>query len=85
MCTWDTFPGLRHGPEAVVDADTLVVAFLSEHGYTRRYELDLLEEIREKKIGKAGVGVEPREFRQSCRDYAAKQVEDQRRDFERLG
>lgn len=53
MCTWDTFPGLRHGPEAVVDPNTLVVAYLAADGYTRRYELDLLREIREKGIGKA--------------------------------
>jgi tagatose-6-phosphate ketose/aldose isomerase len=53
MCCWDTFPGLRHGPEAVIDSNTLVVAFLSADGYTRMYELDLLREIREKKIGKA--------------------------------
>ena len=53
MCTWDTFPGLRHGPEAVVDPNTLVVAYLAADGYTQRYELDLLREIREKGIGKA--------------------------------
>jgi len=39
----------------------------------------------EKKIGKAGVKVEPAEFRQACRDYAAKQVDGQRRGFKRLG
>ena len=39
----------------------------------------------EKKIGKAGVKVDARTFRDACRDYAARQVEGQRRDFERLG
>jgi isoleucyl-tRNA synthetase len=39
----------------------------------------------EKRIGKAGVQVEPGEFRQACREYAASQVEGQRRDFQRLG
>jgi tagatose-6-phosphate ketose/aldose isomerase len=53
MCSYDTFPGLRHGPEAVIDARTLVVAFLSPDPYTRAYEEDLLLEIRNKKIGKA--------------------------------
>jgi tagatose-6-phosphate ketose/aldose isomerase len=57
MCTWDTFPGLRHGPEAVVDPNTLVVAYLAANGYTQRYELDLLREIREKRIGKAVLSV----------------------------
>lgn len=39
----------------------------------------------EKKIGKPGVKVSAKEFRQACRDYAAKQVDNQRQDFIRLG
>jgi isoleucyl-tRNA synthetase len=39
----------------------------------------------EKKIGKAGVQVEPARFRAACREYAAAQVERQRADFVRLG
>lgn len=39
----------------------------------------------EKKIGKAGRGATPAEFRQACRDYARKQVDRQREDFIRLG
>ncbi|MEC7875694.1 MAG: class I tRNA ligase family protein, partial [Pseudomonadota bacterium] len=39
----------------------------------------------EKKIGKAGVKVEPRVFRDACREFALKQVDRQRIDFERLG
>lgn len=39
----------------------------------------------EKKIGKAGVKVTAKEFRQACRDYAAKQVDLQREEFKRLG
>lgn len=39
----------------------------------------------EKKIGKPGVKVSAKEFRQACRDYAAKQVDGQRKDFQRLG
>ncbi len=43
-------------------------------------------EIRvEKKIGKPGGKVTAAEFRQACRDYAARQVENQRADFKRLG
>ncbi|MBN2551630.1 MAG: hypothetical protein JXB06_02620 [Spirochaetales bacterium] len=57
MCTWDTFAGLRHGPEAVIDADTLVVAYLAADGYARQYELDLIREIRSKGIGKALLAV----------------------------
>jgi isoleucyl-tRNA synthetase len=39
----------------------------------------------EKKVGKAGQKVDARAFRQACRDYAAKQVDQQRTDFKRLG
>lgn len=39
----------------------------------------------EKKVGKPGVKVSPTEFRQACREYAARQVDGQREDFKRLG
>ena len=44
-----------------------------------------IEHAVEKKIGKAGVQVEPTRFRQACREYAQEQVERQREDFIRLG
>jgi tagatose-6-phosphate ketose/aldose isomerase len=72
MCTWDTFAGLRHGPQAVIDPNTLVVAYLAADGYAQRYQLDLLREIRQKKIGKAVLIVAhtvPDEIRRMC-DYA---------------
>jgi len=53
MCSYDTFPGLRHGPEAVIDDRTLVVGFVSSDPYVRAYEEDLLLGIKTKKIGKA--------------------------------
>lgn len=39
----------------------------------------------EKKVGKPGVKVSPTEFRQKCREYAARQVDGQREDFMRMG
>ncbi len=66
MCAWDTFAGLRHGPQALIDPNTLVVAYLAADGYAQRYELDLLREIREKRIGKAVLTVAhtiPKEIR----------------------
>ncbi|MEO5342881.1 MAG: isoleucine--tRNA ligase [Gammaproteobacteria bacterium SHHR-1] len=39
----------------------------------------------EKKVGKPGRKVSAAEFRQACRDYASKQVNQQREDFQRLG
>lgn len=39
----------------------------------------------EKKVGKAGKKVDFKTFRQKCREYAARQIEGQKKDFERLG
>ncbi len=39
----------------------------------------------EKKVGKAGVKISAKEFRQHCRDYAASQIKLQLADFKRLG
>ena len=44
-----------------------------------------IELMVEKKIGKAGDKVNPAAFRKACREYAAKQVDGQRADFQRLG
>ncbi len=44
-----------------------------------------IELMVEKKVGKPGKKVTAAEFRQLCREYAAKQVEGQKADFKRLG
>ena len=38
--------GFRHGPKTVLNGSTLVVVFLSNDAHTRRYDLDLLAELR---------------------------------------
>jgi tagatose-6-phosphate ketose/aldose isomerase len=48
----DSPMGFRHGPKTIVNARTLVVVFLCNDVYTRRYDLDLLREIA--RDGKAG-------------------------------
>ena len=44
-----------------------------------------IELMVEKKVGKAGQKVDAKTFRKHCREYAAKQVDGQRKDFIRLG
>jgi len=44
-----------------------------------------IELVVEKKIGKAGYKVDAKTFRNACREYAGKQVSNQREDFRRLG
>jgi len=42
--------GFRHGPKTVLNGSTLVVVFLSNDAYTRRYDLDLLAELRREAV-----------------------------------
>lgn len=53
--------GLRHGPLSFVDDETLIVAYLSGDELRAQYELDLLEEMREKRLGAEMLIVAPRE------------------------
>jgi len=44
-----------------------------------------IEQVVEKKLGKVGVKVDARAFREACRKFAAEQVASQSADFQRLG
>jgi tagatose-6-phosphate ketose/aldose isomerase len=52
VALFDSPLGFRHGPKTIVDADTLVVVLLSSDAQARRYDLDLLRELRND--GRAG-------------------------------
>jgi tagatose-6-phosphate ketose/aldose isomerase len=47
----ETYLGLRHGPMSFLRPDTLVLCLLSSDATRRLYELDLVEELRAKKLG----------------------------------
>jgi len=47
----ETFLGLRHGPMAAIGPQTLVVAQLSSEPVARAFEIDLLRELRRKRLG----------------------------------
>ena len=47
----ETFLGVRHGPMCAIHPDTLVVGFLSSDRVARAYQLDLLAELRDKRLG----------------------------------
>jgi D-galactosamine 6-phosphate deaminase/isomerase len=51
--------GLRHGPMSALDGDTLFVSFLSRDQRRWNYELDLLEEVHRKQLGKLRIVVTP--------------------------
>jgi len=46
VALFDSPLGFRHGPKTVVDGRTLVVVMLSNDPHARRYDLDLLRELR---------------------------------------
>lgn len=48
MCTFDSFLGFRHGPKAVVSPESLMVYLFSEDESTRRYEYDLVRQVKTK-------------------------------------
>jgi tagatose-6-phosphate ketose/aldose isomerase len=52
VALFDSPLGFRHGPKTIVNGDTLVVLLLSNDVHTRRYDLDLLRELRND--GRAG-------------------------------
>ncbi len=57
VAKFDSFLGLRHGPEAVIDDKTLVVYLLSEDPFVRRYEVDLMHGVKGKGIGMKKIAV----------------------------
>jgi tagatose-6-phosphate ketose/aldose isomerase len=46
VAAFDSPLGFRHGPKTIVTRDTLLFVFVSNDPYTRRYDLDLLRELR---------------------------------------
>lgn len=61
--------GFRHGPKSTLDADTLVVLLRSADPLARRYEQDLLDELRRDgiagrvlSVGPEGEGAQPGDF-----------------------
>jgi len=57
ICKADTFLGVRHGPEVVIDDKTLVVYLLSSEPFARRYELDLMKEVKTRELGMKKIAV----------------------------
>ena len=47
----ETYLGLRHGPMSFLRPDALVLCLLSSDATRRLYELDLIQELRAKKLG----------------------------------
>lgn len=64
----ESFLGLRHGPLSAIDRHTLVIGFLSANDRRRAFELDLLQEICDKKLTEKCVIVAPTPAASSCKN-----------------
>ena len=51
VAAFDSFLGLRHGPQVFVNGECVVIASLSSVPSVQRYEMDLLRELKAKKQG----------------------------------
>ncbi|PKQ44428.1 SIS domain-containing protein [Confluentibacter flavum] len=54
---YDSFLGLRHGPKAVIDHNTLVVYLFSNDDFVNKYEYDLVRSINTQKEKMAEIGI----------------------------
>jgi tagatose-6-phosphate ketose/aldose isomerase len=50
VTAFDSPLGFRHGPKSFVNEKTLVFVFVSNHPYTRQYDLDMLSELQRDNI-----------------------------------
>jgi tagatose-6-phosphate ketose/aldose isomerase len=57
ICIYDSFLGFRHGPKAVIDAETLIVFLFSNNAYVQQYERDLVQAINSGEKGLARIGI----------------------------
>jgi tagatose-6-phosphate ketose/aldose isomerase len=57
----DSFLGVRHGPQVFINGQCLIVACLSSDPRVRRYEMDLLRELRQKGQGAGMLAISARD------------------------
>ena len=65
----ETFLGVRHGPMSFLRPDSFVLCVLSSDAYTRRYEEDLLRELRQKNLGRIIVLGPPACLKELAHDF----------------
>ena len=57
ICKSDSYMGLRHGPEVAVDDKSILVFYVSNDPFTQRYELDLMRDLHNKRLGLVKIAV----------------------------
>jgi tagatose-6-phosphate ketose/aldose isomerase len=77
----ESFLGLRHGPLSAIDRDTLVVGFLSASDRRRAFELDLVQEICDKKLTEKCLVVTPTALSDDFKNMLCLELPDAVSDF----
>lgn len=57
VTAFDSSLGFRHGPKSFVNEKALVFVFVSNQAYTRKYDLDILKELKFDGIAKSVVAI----------------------------
>ena len=57
VCKFDSFLGFRHGPKAVVNANTVIVYLFSNQAKPRLYEFDLVRSVNETAAGEKSIAI----------------------------
>ena len=58
VTAFDSSLGFRHGPKSFVNEKALVFVFVSNQAYTRKYDLDILKELKLDGIAQAVIAIE---------------------------
>lgn len=45
VAVYESSLGFRHGPKSIINDETLVVMYISNNPYTRKYDIDMMKEI----------------------------------------
>lgn len=61
--------GFRHGPKSWVNEDTFVVSLVSNDSHTRKYDLDILNEVASDKIAKKILALSPTKLGGDYEEY----------------
>ncbi|MGJ6967344.1 SIS domain-containing protein [Streptosporangium sp. G11] len=80
VATSESALGFRHGPKAVLSERTVVVVYVSNDPYTRRYDLDIIAELRSTmapgSVVAIGAGADGTPDEENWRLHGAEDVED---------
>jgi tagatose-6-phosphate ketose/aldose isomerase len=66
ICKHDSYLGVRHGPKAVIDKNTIVVYLFSNNKYVEKFEDDLVKEICAQELGMYTIGIHEKRKEDYC-------------------